>query len=458
MPTEVLVFVPGTTGSELFDGSERAWPGSLLDWTTGFSDAKFKRLMKPTLVHGDIIRSAAGGFVDIYSQWIEAFEAIRRGPQQLFREEPPPGTPKTLRPFPYDWRLDLEITTPSFASFLDDILSTIPDADIKLVCHSQGGMLGRYYLESGVFNARPAFPRISLFATFGTPHNGAPIAYAAAVGLHNTSFLSVKQTRVLANDSQYPSLYQLFPDPSHSFIWNSAKGSAIDSVPPDHPALITNFGLNRANLARWESFRKGLTGKRPPGVRYFYFIGSRQQTLTRLSWDGHATLEKEEIEDSGDGTVSLLSSVERATQSQFVGKAHVSLIDSLPARQTFAALFRAETLFAAQEEEITLAVRKVLVTTDEAIHIQIEFGSAQSQVNGVLRFQRAEIPDASSPPQSPVFSDVSFVRRIPIDVISNGIVFLNLKSLPITTRGVYRPVFSKDGKDTVGPQFIVQQG
>jgi hypothetical protein len=457
MPTDVLVFVPGTTGSELFDGKERAWPGSLLDWTTGFSDIKFERLMKPTLMPGDIIRSVAGGIVSIYAPWIRAFEAIRRGPQQLFRENPPTGAPPTLRPFPYDWRLDLEVTTPRLATFLDDILSTIPDADIKLVCHSQGGMLGRFYLESGKFDSRPAFSRVSLFATFGTPHNGAPIAYAAAVGLHKADFLSLTQTRQLASDNQYPSLYQLFPDPSHSFIWRSATAAALENVPPNDPGLVSNFGLSQSNLARWQSFRKGLTGKRPPGVRYFYVIGSRQETLTRLSWDSSGVLTKEELEDAGDGTVSLLAAMEIATQSEFVGKSHVSLIETLPARQALAALFGAETLFAA-DGDITLAVRKVVVTTNEAIHVQIEFRGAPSRVTGDLRIQRADIPDPEAPPASPVFRDVNFVKPITIDITSAGIEFLNLKCPPITTRGVYRPVFNTDGRDAVGPRFIVQEG
>jgi len=457
MPTDVLVFVPGTTGSELFDGNERAWPGSLLDWTTGFSDTKFERLLKPTLMPGDIIRSVAGGVVAIYTPWIKAFEAIRRGAQQLFRENPLAGAPPTLRPFPYDWRLDLEVTTARLATFLDDILSTIPDPDIKLVCHSQGGMLGRFYLESGKFDSRPAFDRVSLFATFGTPHNGAPIAYAAAVGLHKADFLSVRQTRLLASHTQYPSLYQLFPDSSHSFIWKSASAAAIENVPANDPGLVSNFELNQANLAKWQSFRKGLTGKRPPRVRYFYVIGSRQETLTRLTWDGNAMLTKEELEDAGDGTVSLLAAMETSTQSEFVGKSHVSLIETLAARQALAALFGAETLFQA-DGEITLAVRKVIVTTNETIHVQIEFRAAPSRVMGVLRIQRAEIPDPGAPPASPVFRDVNFIKPITIDITSAGIEFLNLKCPPVTVRGVYRPVFDSDGRGAEGPRFIVQEG
>ena len=45
-----------------------------------------------------------------------------------------------------------------------------------------------------------------------------------------------------------------------------------------------------------------------------------------------------------------------------------------------------------------------------------------------------------------------------MDVTSVGLEFLNLKSPPITTRGVYRPILVPDGKPAViGPQFVVQQ-
>ncbi|MEJ1962803.1 MAG: hypothetical protein WDO56_15140 [Gammaproteobacteria bacterium] len=458
MATEVLVFVPGTIGSELFDDQGRVWPGSLLEALTKFDKAKFARLLAPDLRPGDIIRAAAGGFVPIYKPWIEAFEAIvdLKG-RQLFRENPPAGQPKTLRPFPYDWRLDLQATTDDLAAFLDKILTDIPDADIKLVCHSQGGMLGRFYLESGKFDARPAFSRVSLFVTFGTPHNGAPIAFAAAVGLHKAEFLTTDQTRTLVSSSDCPSLYQLFPASNHSFIWDSRKTSAVASLAADDAALVANFALSQPNLAKWRAFRAGLTGRRPQHVRYFYIIGSRQETLVRLFWDGDKTLTKQEIEDAGDGTVSLLAAMELATQSEFVGKSHVSLIDTRQARETFASVFGAETRLAAGPE-FSLSVRKPVVATDEPVHVQIECRDTPNRLKAVLRFQRADIPDAAAPPADPGFIDVASTPVIPIDVTSVGLEFLNLKSPPIVTRGVYRAILIPEGSPPVtGPQFVVQQ-
>lgn len=458
MATQVLVFVPGTIGSELFDDQGRVWPGSFLEAITKFDPAKFARLLAPALRPGDIIRSAAGGFVPIYQPWIEAFEAIvdARG-AQLFRENPPAGSPKTLRPFPHDWRLDLQATVGTLAAFLEDILTSIPDADIKLVCHSQGGMLGRFYLESGQFDARPAFSKVSLLTTFGTPHNGAPIAFAAAVGLYKADFLTTEQTKTLANDNQYPSLYQLFPASTHSFIWDSRQSAAAASLAADDARLVNNFALSQQNLQKWKDFRARLTGRRPRHVRYFYVIGSRQQTLVRLLWDGSRTLTKQELDDAGDGTVSLLGAMELATQSEFVGKSHVSLIDTRQARETFASLFGARTKFAAGPE-FSLSVRRPSVTTEDAIQVQIEFRDAPDRFKAVLRFQRADIPDPVAPVQNPPFIEFAAIPAIPIDVTSIGLEFLNLKTPPITTRGLYRPVLIPEGgAQIIGPQFVVQQ-
>ena len=55
MPTPVLVFVPGTIGSELFDAQGRVWPGSLLEALTKFDNQKFQRLLAPNLKPGRLV-------------------------------------------------------------------------------------------------------------------------------------------------------------------------------------------------------------------------------------------------------------------------------------------------------------------------------------------------------------------------------------------------------------------
>lgn len=459
MATEILVFIPGTLGSELWDGANKVWPGSTWEAIKGFSDTRFQQLLKPGLTPRDIVRSAAGGFIGIYNNWIEAFEAITRGGQRLFREDPGPGKTKTLYTFPYDWRLDLTVTAKPLADLLDSIVAKVADADIKLVCHSMGGVLARYYLESGAFSSRPAFSHISLLVTLGTPHNGATAAYAVAVGLDKTTFLSLEQTKTLANDTRYPSIYQLFPARTHSFVWSLDSKSSYKDFAADDPVISKTFGLTAAGLTAWTAFRAALTGNRPVHVRYFFIVGSRQETLVRLLWDG-ATLQRIELEDAGDGTVSLPGAMDAATQSEFVGKSHVSLIETRPARQTLAALFGAETLFAAAEltAHVTLAVRDLAVSTEDEIHVQIEFVPKIDRFKGELKFERAVIPDSGEPTGPLTFAAIPAVPVVPVELIGTAFTYVTLKAGPLQIDGIYRPVLMQEGKPgtTVGPAFAVQ--
>ena len=460
MTTQILVFVPGLLGSELWDGEDKIWPGSLLEAITGFDQTKFLRLMSPNLQARDIVRSAGGGLIGIYRDWIKAFEAIVRGGRNLFLENPPAGEPKTLYPFPYDWRVDLTVTVRAFASFLEDIVRTTSDADLVLVGHSLGGLLIRYYLESGTFNANPAFQKISLFTTFGTPHNGAPIAFAGVTGLHKTDFLSIAQSTALANDPRYPSLYQLFPSANQAFIWDANMPNAYKPYPPDDAGLVAKFKLNKSNLVAWQTLRSGLSGNKPAHIRYFYIVGSRQNTLARLLWDG-ASLQPVELDDAGDGTVSLPGAMDLTVQMEFVGNSHVDLIDTKPARQTLARLFGADTLFSAAElsRSETLSVRDRVVGTNDTIHVQIGFDPPVSRFKGTLSWQRANISQTGQTQSPSDFSPYGQPQRI--ELMGPSIDHLNLEVQPISHRGIYRPVLTNDVDPTLerlGPAFAVQQG
>ena len=457
MATDVLVFVPGVLGSELWDAGGRLWPGSIWDAIAGFDDAKFARLLAPGLEARDIVRSAAGGLVAVYEPWVDAFEAIRRGGLQPFAENPAGGKTKTLYVFPYDWRLDITATAQMFADHLDGILGSVADADVKLVCHSMGGLVARYYLESGAFDQRPAFSRVSLLVTFGTPHNGATVAYAGAVGLHKTSFLSMDQTRQMANDPRYPSLYQMFPAPSHSFLWHDDPAQAWKTFPVDDPAIVARYGLGASSLQAWRTFRAGLTGAKGT-VRYFYIVGSRQETLTRLHWDGN-DLRRFELDDAGDGTVPLPGALDLAVQCEFVGKSHASLIETRPARETLAGLFGGTTVLAAAHVGATLAVRDLVVSVVDAVHVQIEFVPEVSRFAGHLSFERADLPAAGTAlTGTEQFVGVGFLPAIPVELNSDGISYLNLKTKPMQFAGVYRPVLTGEGMPPiVGPSFVAQR-
>lgn len=461
MKTDIMVFVPGTLGSELWLGNEKVWPGSLLEAVTGFSEARFSKLLRPDLVPRDIVRAAGGDLIGIYRSWIDAFQGIVRDGAVLFREAPEAGKPKTLYPFAYDWRANMEDTASKLATFLDTAAASAPNVELHLVGHSMGGLLARYYLESGKFENHAAMSKVATLITFGTPHNGAPIALAGIGGLHKTSFMSLDQSRRLANDDRYPSLYQLIPAPTHQCVWDADRAKAHASYPADAAEIVAAAGLSTNGLAAWKSFRAGLSGSKPARVRYFYLVGSRQTTMTRLEYD-NGVLQPLEIEDGGDGTVPLLASVDPSVQTAFVGKSHTTLIDTKPARVTLAGIFGADILLsaAALGPQITLTVRDPSVSVVDSIHLLIEFDPPVSELRGTLSWQRASAPAPGQPEGEAPFHDLADGNKVRIELSAPSVDYINCTTKPIDVPGIYRPVLRLDAQPTVpivGPAFAVQQ-
>ena len=56
---DVLVFVPGLLGSELYDDQGKVWPGSLIG-VFGFDDEHFRRLLAPNLRVGGLVEMVGG--------------------------------------------------------------------------------------------------------------------------------------------------------------------------------------------------------------------------------------------------------------------------------------------------------------------------------------------------------------------------------------------------------------
>lgn len=91
--SEVVIFLPGIMGSELWNGGQMIWPGAVSELL--FPYDKMKQLLDPNTTVGDIIRSVS--LSSQYDSLIDAFATcgFREGDQ-----------PPTLAVCPYDWRKD----------------------------------------------------------------------------------------------------------------------------------------------------------------------------------------------------------------------------------------------------------------------------------------------------------------------------------------------------------------
>jgi lecithin:cholesterol acyltransferase len=453
---DILVFVPGLLGSELYDSQGKVWPGSLIGGVFGFDDDHFRRLLAPNLTVGGLVETV-GGLVDIYRRWLRAFRALTRHNKQLFSDS---CNPPSLYTVPFDWRLALE------DSAADQLAPVIRKArsdwgenvHIHLVAHSLGGLLSRYYLQSGRFTADPGFSSIKTFITFGTPHNGAPVALAGAVGLHKTSFMSIEQSKQLANDARYPALYQTFPLFNAPLIWKSMPRGRLEPITlADTQFVIETLHLNQKNLDRALAFRRSLEAAPiPTEIRCFLLIGSRFETITHFFWTG-SEIQKEETPDGGDGTVSIEGAYLGGSQVQFTGESHIELIDSNVARATFQQLFDANGLAAPEVGRLTLSLRDLTVDLSSEVHVRIKAEGGFAHLSGQLVWERAVIPrDKKRSTAEPKFRRLASLPRVPIDYSGPIADAVALRLQAPSRAGVYRLRLVKDARsETVSAAFVV---
>jgi len=365
-------------GSVLTLNGEVIWPGPLESLILAYK--KMKQLLDPELVAADIIRS--------FSVSVQYEALINDLSTWGFKEG------KNLYVCPYDWRKCNENAAEVLATLIDKAYAANgTDSDITLVAHSMGGLVSRYYLESGKFNARPAFTAVHNLITLGTPHRGAPLALTAAMGMEKRLFLSADQVKELVNDARYPSLYQLMPSPVEPFAWDDTLGKEYSPVDVYDPAVAGKLGLNQQNLDAARAFRAVLDqGKPPAGVRYFFFGGTRQVT-TSYVYVG-ATVRKMDIEDAGDGTVPAWSSgLGSGVQCQPVGGEHATIYKNDGLRQTLARLlgYSAMLTAAAAIQGVEVAIRERVSEPQQPVHVALSFRSSVTKVQGRIRLERAQV-------------------------------------------------------------------
>jgi hypothetical protein len=447
---EVLIFLPGIVGSVLQDGQDVVWPGDGWEAVVGFSDARFEQLLKPTLKATDVIRSAVGGLVPIYAPWIKIFESLRRDGKQLFSE-----AEGTLVLAYYDWRKSCRDAAAILAEKVEEVFKTFgPDCSINIAAHSFGGLIARYYLQSGHFDVETylGIAAVKKVICFAVPHNGTALALSAAVGGYSAIFLSAKQTRSLANDPGYPALYEIFPQPDAPAIWLSEPS---DDLTPktlrDKNFAISRLGLTEEGYQAYLSFRDAIDGKPLNTLtpRWFLFVGNHHQTTSNLLF-GDGQLIGNAPPDAGDGTVSLDGAIVGDCQIQFCNEAHVTIIYATGVQSRLADLLGA-TLAIERREAARLSVKSLAVSRNEPIEF-VFTNYGPHPVSGRIAIE----PAPAQPPQ--YFAEAQKIRDVvpPIEWKSLGRGSVSFTVAPIEVPGVYKAVLVDDqGRGRVGSEYFV---
>jgi pimeloyl-ACP methyl ester carboxylesterase len=367
--------------------NEIVWPGSAraIIFGSTFSDEQMDRLMQDNLVATGLIEK-----VSISKQYITLIEDLGTCG---FRT-----TDNTLYLCVYDWRKDNKLAADILANITDKVMADHANqAEISLIGHSMGGLICRYYLESGDYDGRPGFAAVRRLLTLGTPHRGSPLALRAALGQEKRLWLSAEQVRRLVNDSRYPSLYQLMPPRNEPFAWNEDGAARFDFVDIYEESVRRTLGLNESNLQSAIDFQAKLDVARRPQhenkpIRYFFFSGTRQWTVSAVTMlkrqDGYR-VRSELLEDAGDGTVPAWSSAVTGVQGQPVGGEHGTIYRNDVLRRTMGVLLGKAGVLAVMPEHVEVALRERVVNPRDPVHAALTFATAVNGLSGQLIIERA---------------------------------------------------------------------
>jgi len=433
----VAIVVPGIMGSQLELNGEVIWPGSLLNLIGSYK--KMEELMDPDLKATDVIRSFS-----ISKQYQGLLDDLGRCG---FRES---DQPATLFVCAYDWRRDNAESANTLADLVDKAAAAhggVGKCEISLIAHSMGGLVSRYYLESGKYTQCAGFSSVRRLLTLGTPHRGSPLALTTAMGMEKRLFLSKEQVHRMVSDKGFPALYQLLPPPGEPFAWNEDKASAFESIDIYDSTVSQALGLAPDNLKAARDFHSALDmSKRPlfqgKPMRYFFFAGTRQTTVSGVTLlslgPGKYRVRKMELEDAGDGTVPIWSAQSTGMQGQPVGGEHSTIYRNDVLRRTMGVLLgKAGVLAAAPADAVEVALRERVVNPNDIVHVALTFGAVVDKLNGHVNVQRVKIDASGAIDLLPPVASYA-VNYAGLSAERLSVVF-NAPSIPAIYKVVYLP-------------------
>lgn len=303
---DFVVFIPGIMGSRLWREGKEIWGMSARQLTRLLLSGgnSLRELALPAEVNGPASDgvSASGLIQDLHvipGLWSAqlGYESVRRW---FLGTLPVSEVGASLRPgnfmcFAYDWRLSnswnalklKETVEPALAAWRREARST---ARLFLVCHSMGGLVGRYFaskLDDGRLT--------KALITLGTPHRGA-LKALSALGAVNGSGGWLTKLRIGDVVTNFPSIHELLP-----------RYACLEGSDGLKTIAESTLGLrsSRHYLAATE-FHRQIDDADHDWFEHYAFVGRGQDTFTtgrRVEGQYVAHLEIDGEWRGGDGTV-----------------------------------------------------------------------------------------------------------------------------------------------------------
>ncbi|MDP3696868.1 MAG: hypothetical protein Q8R55_02435, partial [Candidatus Taylorbacteria bacterium] len=304
---EPVIIVPGILGSRLnrVSDGEEVWP----------SIAKMANPLTPDDNYLDELKLDNNGneILDMNSpEIIESVASLNQYGNliQIFRDN---GYElgQDLFVMPYDWRLDIEVSSNELDSIVNQALANSPTGKVNIIAHSMGGLLVKDYMTR---NGDSAVNKL-IFA--GTPHLGAPKAF----NLLNwgddfdLKFLifGLNKNKAKEIGQNMPAVYQLLP--SREYITKAGPyvkdDNSTDLNYAETNQFMTSSQLltdhrNSDLLTHADQFHQSHDGWVPQSANVYNLLGCREyDTIGYFSFDSDGSVDINSI--TGDGTVPLAS-------------------------------------------------------------------------------------------------------------------------------------------------------
>ncbi|WP_406865129.1 hypothetical protein ABZO31_33630 [Streptomyces sp. HUAS MG47] len=335
--TDVVVLLPGITGSVLTKDGKDLWApslGAVLGALTSLGRSLDALALEDDdwrtddLGDGVVAERLVPDLHTLPGLWkIDGYSRIERFLTSQFDLE----EGENYFPFPYDWRRDNRAAARRLRdrshAWLRDwrLASGNDDAQLILIGHSMGGLVARYFVE-----AMGGWKDTRAVVTFGTPYYGSLNAveflvngFSKRIGPFEHDLTGL--LRSLTSLHQLVPVYKCVYGPGDEPVTPAKAG--LPGWQPGWTAHLTEFfgemetaaAANRADPA-WDS-RKAV---------YHPIVGMDQPTLqsARLTDGKVETLRtRGDHDESGDGTVPKLSAALSGTENArtFVPQRHASL-------------------------------------------------------------------------------------------------------------------------------------
>ncbi|MGW5924233.1 esterase/lipase family protein [Nocardia fluminea] len=306
MVADVVVIVPGITGSVLARGERELWSLSAAALRRGIlhtSDV-LDELRLPTVTDD----------VGEYAEFALAAPEVIRGVHVwpgfwhgsgygALIDRLGKAAPGRVVSFAYDWRLPNAYTASLLAVFVEDTLRRFPGSKLTFVCHSMGGLITRYYLE--VLGGHVHAARL---ITIGTPFSGSVKAVKALTGNLYPRIPGLGE-QVAKVARTFPAVAELLP-----------TYRCVNTGPDREPLTLTETevpGLSAEVVARGRRFHDELNAAltRNAGTDAYalhVFAGKLQATDQSITVEaGGIGFQRTQrgIDHLGDGTVASFSAV-----------------------------------------------------------------------------------------------------------------------------------------------------